>query len=169
MSPPRLFRPRRAIRGPVLIGGLLVLVAGPGLSGARAAEAEGPADGLWASTARVDTVSCGPASALARQALETRLGADQPARIVWKGVLDGTVFETAWRAVNPARNAERMPWRAEGPHVQRADIARRDLRASARMDLLAADTIRLEWTVTTRTELTPCTISVTQTLHRIGD
>ena len=169
MCPPHPLRFRPATGGSLPLGGLLVVVAGLALFGAGPARAEGPADGLWASTASIDTVACGPASSLARQALETRLGAEQPARIVWKGVLDGTVFETAWRAVNPARNVERLPWRAEGPRVQRADIARRDLRASARMDLLAADTIRLEWTVTTRTELTPCTISVTQTLNRIAN
>ena len=128
-----------------------------------------PADGLWQAHSRVTSVACGPNTALVRAHLEAGFARMQPARIIWNGRLDGAAFETAWRAANPVRNLEVQPWRADGPLVQRADIARRDRRSSARLELLDPDTLHLAWTLTTTTELTSCTVSVTQDLRRVAD
>ncbi|MGH2340578.1 hypothetical protein ACRC7T_03745 [Segnochrobactraceae bacterium EtOH-i3] len=136
---------------------------------ARASAILVPLDGVWQAESRLVEVSCGPHTALARAHLEALFRKARPVRIRWTDGFRGATFETAWRATNPARNQEAQPWRADGPRVQRADIARRDRRSSARLELLAPDHLRLDWTLTTWTELSPCTISATQELRHIGE
>lgn len=128
-----------------------------------------PLDGMWQAESRIVAVACGPNTTLVRDYLEDGFRRARPVRIIWTAGLDGATFETAWRAANPVRNLEAQPWRADGPLVQRADIARRDRRSSARLELLAPGLMRLDWTLTTVTELTPCTVSVTQDIRRTGE
>ncbi len=162
-------RPRPAILSAFVFPGVLALVvvsAGP----ARATDAtQVPLDGVWQAESRVMEVSCGPHTALARAYLEAQFRSARPVRIRWTDGFAGTTLESAWRAANPARNQEAQPWRADGPRVQRADIARRDQVSSARLELIAPDHLRLDWTLTTWTELSPCTISATQELRHIGE
>ena len=154
----------------VLLGVLSLALSLASATPARATRAIlVPLDGMWQAESRLVEVSCGPHTALARAHLEAQFRKARPVRIRWTDGFRGATFETAWRAANPARNQEAQPWRADGPRVQRADIARRDRRSSARLELLAPDHLRLDWTLTTWTELSPCTISATQELRHIGE
>jgi hypothetical protein len=54
-----------------------------------------PADGIWSSHSRFVSISCGAATAMLRASTEPHLNDEVAPRVVWGGVFDGAIYQSA--------------------------------------------------------------------------
>ncbi|WP_435258319.1 hypothetical protein ACSBLW_00610 [Thioclava sp. FR2] len=128
-----------------------------------------PEDGVWASSSKVNSVSCGSGTAMMQQILTGNLNREKPARVTWGGVFDGETFRKAWLAANPDPEASHPTW----TRVSEIEVTSRDslegLTSSSRMVLLSPRSFRMDWDVEGRNEEGVCRWSVTSMVRKTGD
>lgn len=126
-----------------------------------------PEDGIWASKARINALSCGSGTARMRGVLESNLHGTKPARLAWKSVFDADTYFRAWLAANPDPEAANPKWTRQGPYRFSGRETLEGMVSRYDMELLTPTLFRMNWQFDARNEEGPCRWSVTQTVRRV--
>lgn len=128
-----------------------------------------PEDGVWASTSKINSVSCGSGTAMMQQILSGNLNKENPARVVWGGVFDGETWRQAWLAANPDPEASRPSWKRVSEIEMTSSDSLEGMTSRSRMVLLSPRSFRMDWVVDGRNEEGACGWSVTNMVHKTAD
>lgn len=128
-----------------------------------------PEDGVWTTQSTLNTLSCGPGTAMMRQMIEGNLNREKPVRVTWGGRFDGDRWRDAWLAANPDPEATRPAW----TRVSEVELTGADrlpgMTSSYRMVLLTPRSFRMDWDMQAVNDAGPCTWSVTNRVRKTAD
>ncbi len=128
-----------------------------------------PEDGVWTSTATIDSMTCGSGTAMMKSIMTANMKREKPVRIAWGGVFDAETWRKAWLAANPDPEAGRPEWTRVSEIEMTGSERYEGLTSRYRMILLTPRSFRSEWSVEGRNEEGVCNWSITAMARKTSD
>lgn len=132
-----------------------------------------PEDGLWESTARFVSMSCGDRTEMMRTMMEPHLNDDAPARVVWGGKFDGAIYQRAWMVANPDAENVAPPFAQTSPTVSQGSTTMSaeggSMQNSYLFELLSPRLFQADFRTTSQMQGKACDWHIRAVVRKISD